>query len=202
MAFYALDLETTGLAEEVGPDAERDYILELGVGHYDDNLDLVDRRVWFVGDAHTLAAMERIQGDDAVPYTMHQRSGLWNEWMKAYESKLIKSAWDVQALAIEWFHDHGLISGREPMVGSSIHFDRERFLRQYMPKLNRIFHYRNIDVSTMTETMKKRHPARFEQLRRTLDEYNKNSHRTLDDIHDSINVLRVCEGMEPRYDVR
>ncbi len=88
------------------------------------------------------------------------------------------------------------------MVGSSIHFDRERFLRQHMPKLNRIFHYRNIDVSSQLEVMKKRHPARFEQLRRSLDEYNKSSHRTLDDLHDTINSLRVIEGLEPRYDNR
>ncbi len=38
------------------------------------------------------------------------------------------------------------------MCGSSVHFDRA-FLKEYMPKLESMFHYRNFDVSTIKKFM-------------------------------------------------
>ena len=44
------------------------------------------------------------------------------------------------------------------MCGSSICQDR-RFLARYMPKLEAYFHYRNLDVSTLKELVKRWKPA-------------------------------------------
>ena len=41
-------------------------------------------------------------------------------------------------------------TGRSPMCGNSICQDR-RFLARLMPTLERFFHYRNLDVSTLKE---------------------------------------------------
>ena len=40
-----------------------------------------------------------------------------------------------------------IIPGDSPLCGNSIWQDR-RFLERYMPELNKIFHYRNVDVSS------------------------------------------------------
>jgi oligoribonuclease len=48
--------------------------------------------------------------------------------------------------------------GVSPMCGNSICQDR-RFLARYMPHLERFFHYRNLDVSTLKELAKRWAPA-------------------------------------------
>ena len=48
-------------------------------------------------------------------------------------------------------------NGTLPMCRNSIGQDR-RFLVRYMPKLERFFHYRNVDVSTLKELAKRWKP--------------------------------------------
>src|SRR6185312_13899156 len=48
--------------------------------------------------------------------------------------------------------------GTSPMCGNSICQDR-RFLARQMPRLERYFHYRNLDVSTLKELAKRWAPA-------------------------------------------
>ena len=72
--------------------------------------------------------------------------------------------------------------GLSPMCGNSICQDR-RFLARLMPELERFFHYRNLDVSTLKEHARRWMPA--------LDPYSKPSaHLARADIHESINELR------------
>ena len=73
-------------------------------------------------------------------------------------------------------------SGASPMCGNSICQDR-RFLANYMPELERFFHYRNLDVSTLKELARRWTPnlPAFEKA---------GAHLALDDIRDSINELR------------
>ena len=69
-----------------------------------------------------------------------------------------------------------------PMCGNSICQDR-RFLHREMPELERYFHYRNLDVSTIKELVRRWNPAK--------DQFSKDSrHLALDDIRDSIEELR------------
>ncbi|WP_300428678.1 oligoribonuclease, partial [uncultured Thalassolituus sp.] len=65
------------------------------------------------------------------------------------------------------------------LCGNSIHQDR-RFLVKYMPELERYFHYRNIDVSTLKELAKRWKPSAVSSFQK------QGSHQALDDIRESI----------------
>jgi oligoribonuclease len=70
-----------------------------------------------------------------------------------------------------------------PLCGNSIGQDR-RFLARHMPELEAFFHYRNIDVSTVKELVRRWQPALLEQFTK------KGSHQALDDIRESIAELQ------------
>ena len=76
-----------------------------------------------------------------------------------------------------------LPAGRSPMCGNSIYQDR-RFLARWMPSLERHFHYRNLDVSTLKELAKRWAPAVLAGVTKG------NAHRALDDVLDSIKELK------------
>ena len=71
-----------------------------------------------------------------------------------------------------------------PLAGNSIHQDR-LFVARYLPALDAHLHYRNVDVSTVKELVRRWMPAVFE-ARPT----KRGSHRALDDIKESIEELR------------
>jgi oligoribonuclease len=69
------------------------------------------------------------------------------------------------------------------MCGNTICQDR-RFLARQMPSLERFFHYRNLDISTIKELAKRWKPE-------ILDGFKKDTkHLALDDIRDSIEELK------------
>ncbi len=72
--------------------------------------------------------------------------------------------------------------GQSPMCGNSIGQDR-RFLVRYMPKLHDYFHYRNLDVSSLKELVKRWKP----EIQAGFSKQNK--HLALDDIKESIQEL-------------
>ncbi|QBF82399.1 oligoribonuclease [Shewanella maritima] len=73
--------------------------------------------------------------------------------------------------------------GKSPMCGNSIGQDR-RFLNKYMPELEDYFHYRNIDVSTIKELVRRWQPE-------TMNGFSKkNTHQALEDIKESIAELQ------------
>ena len=69
------------------------------------------------------------------------------------------------------------------MCGNSICQDR-RFLHREMPRLEKYFHYRNLDVSTIKELAKRWAPGVAAGVGKTA------SHTALSDVHDSIEELR------------
>ncbi len=73
--------------------------------------------------------------------------------------------------------------GRSPMCGNSICQDR-RFLARLMPTLERYFHYRNLDVSTLKELAKRWNP----QVHRSFEK--KSRHEALADVYESIAELQ------------
>jgi oligoribonuclease len=73
--------------------------------------------------------------------------------------------------------------GKSPMCGNSICQDR-RFMYRLMPDLERFFHYRNLDVSTLKELARRWAPPVYEGFKKD------SSHLALDDIRDSIAELR------------
>jgi oligoribonuclease len=70
-----------------------------------------------------------------------------------------------------------------PLCGNSIHQDR-RFLARYMPALDAYLHYRNIDVSTVKELVRRWYPDG------PAPPEKRHAHLALDDIRESIAELR------------
>jgi oligoribonuclease len=70
-----------------------------------------------------------------------------------------------------------------PLCGNSIHQDR-RFLARYMPQLDAYLHYRNIDVSTVKELVRRWYPGGPPPPEK------RHAHLALDDIRESIEELR------------
>lgn len=70
-----------------------------------------------------------------------------------------------------------------PLCGNSIHHDR-RFLARYMPRFDAYLHYRNIDVSTIKELVRRWYPGGPPAPEK------KHAHLALDDIRESIDELR------------
>ncbi len=73
--------------------------------------------------------------------------------------------------------------GVSPMCGNSICQDR-RFLARHMPRLERFFHYRNLDVSTLKELARRWAPGVAEGF------VKQGTHLAHADIHESIRELR------------
>ncbi|PKF50131.1 oligoribonuclease [Enterovibrio nigricans] len=74
-------------------------------------------------------------------------------------------------------------AGVSPICGNSVGQDR-RFLYKHMPDLERFFHYRTVDVSTIKELVRRWQPE-------VLNGFTKQgTHLALDDIRESIEELR------------
>lgn len=69
-----------------------------------------------------------------------------------------------------------------PLCGNSVHLDRA-FLARYMPSVNAALHYRNIDVSTVKELVRRWYPGLPLPQKRE-------AHRALSDIRESLAELR------------
>lgn len=162
-----IDMEMTGL------DPDRDKVLELAVLVTDEQLNLVaEGPVVTVhqGDA-VLAAM-----DEWCTRT-HGESGLT---ARVKASPLSEAEAEAQVLA---FLQQWVKPGSSPLCGNSIGQDR-RFLVRHMPVLERFFHYRNLDVSTIKELCRRWKPELMAGFTK------KGTHRALDDIQESIAELR------------
>ena len=70
-----------------------------------------------------------------------------------------------------------------PLCGNSICQDR-RFMAKHMPELESFFHYRNLDVSTLKELVRRWKPELLDGL------VKKGAHLALDDIRESVEELR------------
>src|SRR5258705_200261 len=75
------------------------------------------------------------------------------------------------------------ILGEGRLCGNSICQDR-RFLARYMPRLEAYFHYRNLDVSTLKELVKRWKPEIAKGL------VKQGKHEALADIYESIDELK------------
>lgn len=161
-----IDLEMTGL------NPEHDLIIELATIVTDSNLNILAEGPVFA-----------IYQDDAVISGMddwntrqHNHSGLVSRVRAStiYEAEAEQRTID--------FLSQFLDPGKSPMCGNSICQDR-RFLYKYMPKLASFFHYRNLDVSTLKELVKRWNPKLLSGV------IKESKHLALDDVKDSIAEL-------------
>ena len=119
---------------------------------------------------------EQLGKMDAWNRGTHGRSGLTD---KVKASQVTEAQAEEEILA---FLSKYVPKGVAPMCGNSIGQDR-RFLVRYMPKLERFFHYRNVDVSTLKELAKRWKPEAYSSFKKA------QKHTALADVHESIEEL-------------
>ena len=161
-----IDLEMTGLVPE------QDRIIEIATVITDSRLNaLAEGPVMAVRQPESVLA-----GMDDWNMTQHTRSGLLQRVRASGYSEA-----DAETLTLEFLREY-VPADTSPMCGNSICQDR-RFLYRYMPELEKYFHYRNLDVSTVKELVKRwtGNPEPFEK---------ESAHLALNDIRDSIEELR------------
>jgi len=163
-----IDVETTGL------DAKKHLILELAIviTDYDCNI-LVEPKSWVV--FYPPNAISAIIDDWCL--RTHTKNGLLAE-------SQVSALWrmDVEQAAYTYLADH-LEPNKSPIGGFSVGFDRN-FLEQHMPKTIDHLHYRNIDVSSIRELVKRWVP----EFAGSPSAQSK--HRALDDCLAAIEQLR------------
>ena len=161
-----IDLEMTGL------DTSNDTIIEIATIVTDKHLnELAEGPVLAIGQSEaTMIAM------DEWNTLQHGESGLTARVL-ASKDNLQDAEQRTIAFLSEWVDE-----GISPMCGNSICQDR-RFMARQMPALERFFHYRNLDVSTLKILAQLWAPE-------VASGFNKEStHRALADIRDSIAEL-------------
>lgn len=163
-----IDLEMTGLI----PEQHR--IIEIAVIVTNQNLEIqAEGPVLAIHQSNTeMAAM------DQWNTKQHRKSGLTQ---RVQESSVTESEAEAQTIA---FLHQWVPSGKSPMCGNSICQDR-RFLAKWMPLLEKHFHYRNLDVSTLKELCQ-RWAAPDIAKGFTKD----SAHLALSDVRDSIEELK------------
>ncbi|CDZ77935.1 Oligoribonuclease [Legionella massiliensis] len=161
-----IDLEMTGL------EPEKDRIIEIATIVTDGQLNiLAEGPVLAIHQDEALIA-----GMDEWNTRQHNQSGLVK---RIRESNTTEA--QAEKMTIDFLKNY-IDKGKSPMCGNSICQDR-RFLYKYMPDLAAYFHYRNLDVSTLKELVKRWQP-------KLLNGFTKESkHLALDDIKDSIAEL-------------
>ena len=162
-----LDMEMTGL----NPLSDR--IIELAIVITDKNLNTIaEAPVWVVHQSD-----EVLNGMDAWNQKTHGNSGLIE---KVRASTLTEA--QVEQAALDFLKRY-IGPSKSPMCGNSIGQDR-RFMANYMPTLEKYFHYRNLDVSTLKELARRWYP-------RVYDGYKKQTrHTALADVYESIDELK------------
>ncbi len=162
-----IDLEMTGLLPH------EDVIIEIATVVTDTHLNvLAEGPVFAIHQADSI-----LDEMDDWNTRQHNASGLVK---RVRESKVDEAQAERKTLE---FLARYIDPGLSPMCGNSICQDR-RFLARFMPDLERYFHYRNLDVSTLKELAARWAPE-------VLASFSKESrHLALDDIHDSIAEMK------------
>ncbi|MFQ6371648.1 oligoribonuclease [Shewanella sp. YIC-542] len=162
-----IDLEMTGLEPEV------DRVIEIATL-------VTDKELNVIGEGPVIA----IHQDDAVLAAMDD----WNQQHHGASGLIerVKRSQYSEADAVRQtiaFLETFVPKGASPMCGNSVGQDR-RFLNKYMRPLEDYFHYRNIDVSTVKELVRRWQPDIMQDFKK------QNTHQALQDIQESIAELR------------
>lgn len=162
-----IDLEMTGL------DTDNDCIIEIATIITDSELNILEEGpVVAIHQADSI-----LDGMDEWNTRQHGGSGL-TERVKASDDTE-QSATDKTLEFVSRYVD----MNKSPMCGNSICQDR-RFMHRCMPELEKYFHYRNLDVSTIKELVKRWKPEVAKGFQKSSE------HLALQDIRDSIAELK------------
>ena len=161
-----IDLEMTGLSPE------HDRIIEIATVVTDKNLKVLAEGPMIA--VHQ--SDELLDGMDEWNTRQHGGSGLTE---RVRQSVVTEAEAEMETIE---FLRQWVPAGKSPMCGNSICQDR-RFLASYMTDLQRFFHYRNLDVSTLKELVQRWKPELANGFKK------RGSHLAMDDIYDSIREL-------------
>lgn len=162
-----IDLEMTGL----NPDKDRIIEMATIVTHSDLTI-VAEGPVFAIHQSDAL-----LDSMDEWNTQQHNGSGLVN---RVRESVITEGM--AEKATLEFLKKH-VADGKSPMCGNSVWQDR-RFLARYMPELEKYFHYRLIDVSTLKELALRWAPKIYGGFQK------ESRHLAQDDIRDSIAELR------------
>lgn len=162
-----IDLEMTGL------EPERDTIIEIATVVTDAELNILAE-----GPTFAIRKPKAVMDEMGEWCTnQHGSSGLTQ---RVLESQV--SMQEAEQKTIEFLLQY-VDEGKSPMCGNSVHQDR-RFLVKEMPRLEKFFNYRHLDVSSLKILAKSWYPDVAKSLQKS------GSHLAMDDIKDSINELK------------
>jgi len=162
-----IDMEMTGLQ----PDSDR--IIEIA-------LLVTDAQLVTVAEGPVLVVHqpdEVLEAMDSWNRSTHKKSGLIE---RVRASKMNEE--QAERSALEFLGKH-VPANASPMCGNSICQDR-RFLARWMPKLESHFHYRNLDVSTLKELVRRWKPELMKGFTK------EGKHEAMADILESIEELK------------
>ena len=158
-----IDLEMTGLSPE------QDTIIEIATI-------VTDSQLTILAEGPVIAihqSAQTMEGMDEWNTQQHGRSGLTK---RVLQSKVTMK--EAERATLEFLRQH-VAAGASPMCGNSICQDR-RFMARLMPELEAFFHYRNLDVSSLKELVRRWRPEILSGLTK------QGRHLALEDIKDSI----------------
>lgn len=162
-----IDLEMTGLEPDI------DVIIEIATIVTDADLNVLAE-----GPMLAIHQPDSImKGMDEWNTRQHGKSGL-TERVRTSTVTLAQAEKETIDFLQNW-----VPKGKSPICGNSICQDR-RFLVRGMPALERYFHYRNLDVSTLKELARRWRPDVLAGVKKV------GAHLALEDIKDSINELK------------
>src|SRR5919109_2136669 len=162
-----IDMEMTGLQ----PDSDR--IIEIAMLVTDPQLEVLAEGPVLV--IHQPDAV--LEAMDTWNRSTHKKTGL----IERVRASSLSEA-DAERVALQFLEQH-VPANNSPMCGNSICQDR-RFLARWMPRLEAHFHYRNLDVSTLKELVRRWRP----ELMKGFSKEGK--HEAMADILESIEELK------------
>lgn len=172
-----VDVEATGL------EPQHDALLEVGlrITNWEGvELDQITSLVWSMDWRACLMRNEQV-------FDMHEASGLVHD-LEDLDRSPNKTTYGANVVAhtlCDWVrtrlgsNTHNIF----PMAGNSVHYDRS-FLVHQMPELANMWHYRNLDMSSIREACRIFNPPLFSKIPPHIK-----AHRPQADIDESIKLM-------------
>ncbi len=163
-----IDCEMTGL------DVEKDCLVEIAVLVTDSELNILDEGLSVVIQPRE----DSMAGMGEFVTNMHRESGLLELLSDGVSLE------QAEAKVLDYVKRFAPEARTAPLAGNSIGTDR-MFINRYMPNLDSHLHYRNVDVSSIKELVRRWYPKVYFQLPK-----KSGGHRALADIRESIAELK------------